>query len=186
MNAYFNGGWDKLNADVTFNKNAYINWNSKDLNGKITCNGDSLIINGDLGNLNGNFVKDGGVIRVAEDITDSKAILTNGGTLEDNQGEMPIIKSDILTTEDYQEEEEINVDFTKLEDEIDITASDMMNSGNVLDVTYFAQLTDESILNNLEPSDAIDDSYFTKVYYAKATEAIAEIAEYIEDFLFVS
>ncbi len=56
-------------------------------------------------------------------------------------------------------------------------------SGNVLDVTYFAQLTDKSILNNLEKSDAIDDSYFTKVYYAKATEAIAEIAEYIEDFL---
>lgn len=56
-------------------------------------------------------------------------------------------------------------------------------SGNVLDVTYFAQLTPNSILNNLEPSNAIDDSYFTKVYYAKATEAIAEIAEYIEDFL---
>ena len=56
-------------------------------------------------------------------------------------------------------------------------------SGNVLDVTYFAQLTDKSILNNLEPSSAIDDSYFTKVYYAKATEAIAEIAEYIEEFL---
>ncbi|WP_373035524.1 NAD-dependent deacetylase [Sulfurimonas sp.] len=56
-------------------------------------------------------------------------------------------------------------------------------SGNVLDVTYFAQLTDYSILNNLEPSDAIDDSYFTKVYYEKATDAIAEIAEYIEDFL---
>ncbi|MEA1893091.1 MAG: Sir2 family NAD-dependent protein deacetylase [Campylobacterota bacterium] len=56
-------------------------------------------------------------------------------------------------------------------------------SGNVLDVTYFAQLTDRSILNNLEPSDAIDDRYFTKVIYAKATDAIAEIAEYIEDFL---
>ena len=56
-------------------------------------------------------------------------------------------------------------------------------SGNVLDVTYFAQLVDKSVLNNLEPSQAIDDSYFTKVYYAKATEAIAEIAEYIEDFL---
>ena len=56
-------------------------------------------------------------------------------------------------------------------------------SGNVLDVTYFAQLTKESILNNLEPSEAIDDSYFTKVYYEKATEAIAEIAEYIENFL---
>jgi len=56
-------------------------------------------------------------------------------------------------------------------------------SGNVLDVTYFAQLVDKSILNNLEPSPAIDDSCFTKVYYAKATEAIAEIAEYIEEFL---
>ncbi|EDZ62188.1 NAD-dependent deacetylase [Sulfurimonas gotlandica GD1] len=56
-------------------------------------------------------------------------------------------------------------------------------SGNVLDVTYFAQLTDKSILNNLEPSNAIDDSYFTKVYYAKATEAIGEISEYIEEFL---
>ncbi len=56
-------------------------------------------------------------------------------------------------------------------------------SGNVLDVTYFAQLTDKSILNNLEPSDAIDDSYFTKVYYSKATEAIGDIAEYIEEFL---
>jgi NAD-dependent deacetylase len=56
-------------------------------------------------------------------------------------------------------------------------------SGNVLDVTYFAQLTEFSILNNLEPSLAIDDSYFTKVYYAKASEAIDEIAEYIEDFL---
>jgi NAD-dependent deacetylase len=56
-------------------------------------------------------------------------------------------------------------------------------SGNVLDVTYFAQLSEFSILNNLEPSDAIDDSYFTKVYYAPATQAIAEIAEYIEEFI---
>lgn len=56
-------------------------------------------------------------------------------------------------------------------------------SGNVLDVTYFAQLTDKSILNNLEPSPAIDDSYFTKVYYTKATQAIDKIAKYIEDFL---
>jgi NAD-dependent deacetylase len=56
-------------------------------------------------------------------------------------------------------------------------------SGNVLDVTYFAQLTTRSILNNLEPSNAIDDSYFTKVFYSKATEAIGEISEYIEEFL---
>ena len=58
-------------------------------------------------------------------------------------------------------------------------------SGNVLDVTYFAQLVDRSILNNLEPSLAIDDSYFSKVYYAKATEAIDEIAEYIEEILII-
>lgn len=56
-------------------------------------------------------------------------------------------------------------------------------SGNVLDVTYFAQLTKYSILNNLEKSNAIDDSYFTKVYYAKATDAIDEISKYIEEFL---
>ncbi len=56
-------------------------------------------------------------------------------------------------------------------------------SGNVLDVTYFAQLTEFSVLNNLEKSDAIDDSYFSKVYYAKATDAVDLIAEYIEDFL---
>ncbi|MEN8303259.1 MAG: Sir2 family NAD-dependent protein deacetylase [Campylobacterota bacterium] len=56
-------------------------------------------------------------------------------------------------------------------------------SGNVLDVTYFAQLVNNSILNNLEPSDAIDDNYFTKVYYSKATESIGDIAEYIEEFL---
>lgn len=56
-------------------------------------------------------------------------------------------------------------------------------SGYVLDVTYFAQLCDKSILNNLEPSEAIDDSYFTKVYYTKATEAIGEIVEYIEELL---
>jgi len=56
-------------------------------------------------------------------------------------------------------------------------------SGNVLDVTYFAQLTEHSILNNLEPSNAIDDSYFTKVYYAKVTQAIDKIKKDIEDFL---
>lgn len=56
-------------------------------------------------------------------------------------------------------------------------------SGHVLDVTYYAQLTDKSILNNLVPSDAIDDSYFTKVYYAKVTEVIDLIVEYIEDLL---
>jgi len=56
-------------------------------------------------------------------------------------------------------------------------------SGNVLDVTYFAQLVEKSILNNLEPSDAIDDTYFTKVFYSKATEAIAEISQEVEHFL---
>lgn len=56
-------------------------------------------------------------------------------------------------------------------------------SGYVLDVTYFAQLSDYSILNNLEPSDAIDDSYFTKVYYKRVTEAIDEIVKDVVSFL---
>jgi NAD-dependent deacetylase len=40
-----------------------------------------------------------------------------------------------------------------------------------------------SILNNLEPSDAINDTLYTKVLYKKATEAIDEIAVDVEEFL---
>jgi NAD-dependent deacetylase len=40
-----------------------------------------------------------------------------------------------------------------------------------------------SILNNLEPSDAINDTLYSKVIYNKATIAIDEIADDIERFL---
>ena len=40
-----------------------------------------------------------------------------------------------------------------------------------------------SILNNLEPSDVINDKLYSKVLYKKASEAIDEIIEDIENFL---
>lgn len=55
-------------------------------------------------------------------------------------------------------------------------------SGNVIGVNTIAHFTDRSILNNYEPSDAINDSFFSKVLYKKATEAIDEIAQDIEEF----
>jgi NAD-dependent deacetylase len=48
-------------------------------------------------------------------------------------------------------------------------------SGKVVWVDDIAMQTKKSILNNLEPSDAIDDSVFDKVIYDKATVAIDEI-----------
>lgn len=56
-------------------------------------------------------------------------------------------------------------------------------SGNVIGVNTVAQFADKSILNNYEPSSAINDAYFSKVLYKKATEAIDEIAQEIESFL---
>ena len=56
-------------------------------------------------------------------------------------------------------------------------------SGNVIGVNTMAQFATRSILNNYEPSGAINDAYFSKVLYKKATEAIDEIAEEIEVFL---
>ena len=56
-------------------------------------------------------------------------------------------------------------------------------SGNVIGVNTMANFVDYSILNNLEPSDAIDDQLFTKVIYDKATESIDIIADEIETFL---
>jgi len=56
-------------------------------------------------------------------------------------------------------------------------------SGNVIGVNTMAQFATRSILNNYEPSNAINDAYFSKVLYKKATEAIDEIAGEIEDFL---
>jgi len=56
-------------------------------------------------------------------------------------------------------------------------------SGEVVGVNTIAQFADKSILNNLEPSAAIEDGLFTKVFYMKATEAIDEIANEIDEFL---
>lgn len=56
-------------------------------------------------------------------------------------------------------------------------------SGNVIGVNTMAQFAPRSILNNYEPSSAINDAYFSKVFYKKATEAVDEIAEEIEAFL---
>jgi len=56
-------------------------------------------------------------------------------------------------------------------------------SGNVIGVNTMAQFATMSILNNYEPSSAINDAYFSKVLYKKATQAVDEIAEEIENFL---
>ena len=56
-------------------------------------------------------------------------------------------------------------------------------SGNVIGVNTIAQFTDKSILNNLEPNNAIEERLFTKVIYDKATTAIEEIKKDIELYL---
>lgn len=55
-------------------------------------------------------------------------------------------------------------------------------SGNVIGVNTMAHFAQRSILNNYEPSSAINEAYFSKVLYKKATEAIDEIAQEIEEF----
>lgn len=50
-------------------------------------------------------------------------------------------------------------------------------SGEVLDVSRMARKVKKSILNNLEPSNAINEFAFSKVIYDKATVAIDEIKE---------
>ncbi|MDD2448471.1 MAG: NAD-dependent deacetylase [Sulfurimonas sp.] len=56
-------------------------------------------------------------------------------------------------------------------------------SGNVISVDILSSYVDKTILNNLEPSFAINDELYTQVLYKKATEAIDEIASDIEIFL---
>jgi len=56
-------------------------------------------------------------------------------------------------------------------------------SGNVINTDMFIRGGIRySILNNLEPSSAIDDTLYTKVLYKKATEAIDEIVTDVEAF----
>jgi NAD-dependent deacetylase len=56
-------------------------------------------------------------------------------------------------------------------------------SGNVIGVNQIAAFVDSSILNNLEPSSAIEEDLFSKVIYEKATVAINEIKREIEKFI---
>lgn len=57
-------------------------------------------------------------------------------------------------------------------------------SGNVINTDMFVRNgIKKAILNNLEPSPVIDDTIYSKVLYKKATEAIDEIVDDVEDFL---
>jgi NAD-dependent deacetylase len=56
-------------------------------------------------------------------------------------------------------------------------------SGNVIGVNQIASFVNISVLNNLEPSDAINENFFTHVIYDKASIAIEQIAQMIEEYL---
>ncbi|OPX26396.1 MAG: NAD-dependent deacetylase [Campylobacteraceae bacterium 4484_166] len=56
-------------------------------------------------------------------------------------------------------------------------------SGYVIDVNHLSSYATKTILNNLEPSDAIDEKKISKVIYKKATDAIDEIVCDIDNFL---
>jgi len=56
-------------------------------------------------------------------------------------------------------------------------------SGNVIDVSYLSKHINYSILNNLYKSNAIIENYFDEVYYKKATEAIDQICDSIEEYI---
>lgn len=56
-------------------------------------------------------------------------------------------------------------------------------SGNVIGVNHIASVVEIAVLNNLEPSTAIQENIFSKVIYDKASVAIDEIADMIEEFL---
>jgi len=57
------------------------------------------------------------------------------------------------------------------------------SSGNVVAMDHFALHVKVAILNNLEPSDAINEKVYTKVLHQKATEAVEEIVADVEKFL---
>lgn len=56
-------------------------------------------------------------------------------------------------------------------------------SGYVIDVSFLTQYADFTILNNLEPSEAIVEECFNKVYYEDANTAYEKIEEDIERFI---
>ncbi|MDD4950772.1 Sir2 family NAD-dependent protein deacetylase [Sulfuricurvum sp.] len=55
-------------------------------------------------------------------------------------------------------------------------------SGQVINIAFYAPYFEESILNNLDKDESFD-SFFTTVYYEKATSAAAKIEADIERFL---
>lgn len=55
-------------------------------------------------------------------------------------------------------------------------------SGQVLNVAWYAQWFEHSLLNNLDPDERLDP-YFKVVYHEKATEAAMKIEAYVEKFL---
>jgi len=55
-------------------------------------------------------------------------------------------------------------------------------SGNVINVAWYAQWFEHSLLNNLDPDENLDP-YFKVVYHEKATAAAEKIEVYIETFL---
>jgi NAD-dependent deacetylase len=56
-------------------------------------------------------------------------------------------------------------------------------SGYVIDVSLLSQYADKSILNNLEPSPAIEEECFDKIYYEDANTAYEKIEQDIEHFI---
>ncbi|MGM0623024.1 MAG: SIR2 family NAD-dependent protein deacylase [Campylobacterota bacterium] len=57
------------------------------------------------------------------------------------------------------------------------------SSGNVIPTDTVAAFVDYSILNNLQPSEAIKDAFYNKVLYKKATDAIDEIVQDCKRYL---
>ena len=54
-------------------------------------------------------------------------------------------------------------------------------SGQVISTDDLLKYVDKSVLNNLEPNPAIDDTLYSYVFYEKATNAIEKIAKIIDD-----
>ncbi len=55
-------------------------------------------------------------------------------------------------------------------------------SGQVLNVAWYTQWFEDSLLNNLDPDEHLDP-YFKVVYHEKATDAAEKIEAYVEKFL---
>ncbi|QKF82415.1 SIR2 family NAD-dependent protein deacylase [Halarcobacter ebronensis] len=56
-------------------------------------------------------------------------------------------------------------------------------SGYVIDVSFLSQYADKAILNNLEPSQAIVEDCFDKIYYEDANSAYKKIEDDIEEYI---